>query len=415
MSQRRVVVTGLGAVAPNGVGKDMFAEALSEGRSGVSWVTAFDPSGVRVKIAGEVQGLDPLDYIPDQLLRKIDRFAQLGLVAAQLAVEDAKLSNPPNGYLTHAGLIVGSGQGGLLFHEQTILDFVRSNGKKRASAGAVQRITANAVTAHIAIRYGIKGINQVISTACSSGGQAIGQAYRMIQMGLCERVVTGGVEAPISPVMLEMYHSMMVLAGPVNSDPTRASRPFDATREGFVLSEGAGILVLESLDAARERQAPIYAEVIGFGSNCGAYHMVTPDPTGEDASEVMDMALKDAGISPDAIDYIGAHGTSTKQNDLAETRAIKKVFGKRAWRIPISSIKSMIGHTIGAAGGLSAIASCLTIQRGIVPPTINLDHPDPECDLDYVPNTSRRQEIRTVLSNSFGFGSNNVSLVFRRV
>jgi len=408
-------VTGLGAVAPNGVGKDMFAEALSEGRSGVSWVTAFDPSGVRVKIAGEVRRLDPLDYIPDQLLRKIDRFAQLGLVAAQLAVEDAKLSNPPNGYLTHAGLIVGSGQGGLLFHEQTILDFIRSNGKKKASAGAVQRITPNAVTAHIAIRYGIKGINQVISTACSSGGQAIGQAYRMIQMGLCERVVTGGVEAPISPVMLEMYHSMMVLAGPVNSDPTRASRPFDATREGFVLSEGAGILVLESLDAARERQAPIYAEVIGFGSNCGAYHMVTPDPTGEDASEVMDMALKDAGISPDAIDYIGAHGTSTKQNDLAETRAIKKVFGKRAWRIPISSIKSMIGHTIGAAGGLSAIASCLTIQRGIVPPTINLDHPDPECDLDYVPNTSRQQEIRTVLSNSFGFGSNNVSLIFRRV
>ncbi len=294
-----------------------------------------------------------------------------------------------------------------------ILKFLETNGAGKLAASSVPRITSNAISAYIALHYNILGCNQVISTACSSGAQAIGQAFRNIQTGFCDIAITGGVEAPISPVMIEMYNSMMVLADTPEGDPTKASRPFDLTRSGFVLSEGAGMLVLESMESALKRDAFMYAEICGFGSNCGAYHMVTPNPNGDDAAMAMQDALLAAGLKPSEIDYINAHGTSTKWNDLAETKAIKLVFKENATNIPISSIKSMIGHTIGGAGAIEAVASCLCLKDGIIPPTTNLNKPDPECDLDYVPNESRKLPLKTVMSNSFGFGSNNAVLIFK--
>jgi len=410
---RRVVVTGLGVVAPNGVGKEEFAKAIFAGKSGISYITSVDPSKSGVRVGGEVRDLELLNYMPIHIYRKTDRFVHLGLAATKLAVLDARILTDSKAF-KKACVIIGSGQGGLTLHEQTIINYLQSNGRKKSQASAVPRITSNAVSAYIAIQYSIQGINQVISTACSSGAQAIGQAFRNIQSNLCDVAVTGGVEAPISPVMLDMYNAMVVLGSSPDEDPTKASRPFDQTRNGFVLSEGAAILVLESLEHAMQRDAPIYAEICGFGSNCGAYHMVTPNPTGEDAAAAMLDAMKEADLEPGDIDYINAHGTSTKWNDLAETNAIKLTFHKQAKEIPVSSIKSMIGHTIGAAGAIEAVASCLSLEENTIPPTINLNTPDPECDLDYVPNKSRRANINTVMSNSFGFGSNNAVLIFRR-
>ena len=410
--KRCVVITGLGVLAPNGIGKEKFAEAMFSGKSGISFITLFDKNKSKVKIAGEVASFDPSDYIPLSVIRKTDRFVHLGLAATKLALEDSKLDLNDR-RLKSAAVIVGSGQGGLTFHEQTIIEYLESG--KKALASAVPKITSNAVSAYIAIEYGITGMNQVISTACSSSSQAIGQAFRNIQQGLCDVALTGGVEAPISPVMMEMYNSMLVLGDSPNGDPTKASRPFDLTRNGFVLSEGAAILVLEELENAKKRRANVYAEIIGFGSNCGAYHMVTPNPSGEDAAEAMEMALEDADVGINEVDYINAHGTSTKQNDLAETNAVKKLFGKQAYKVPISSIKSMIGHTIGAAGAIEAVACCLAIEQKMIPPTINLDHPDTVCDLDYVPHKARSADVKTALSNSFGFGSNNAALIIREV
>lgn len=411
---KRVVVTGLGVVAPNGVGVKEFGEAIFSGKSGIKSITSFDTSKSRIKFGGEVGDFDPIDYMPIHVVRKTDRFVHLGLAAAKMAIEQANLHLDLD-RLQKACVIVGSGQGGLMFHEQTIINFIEKGGVGKTAASAVPRITSNAVSAYIALQYNIRGINQVISTACSSGAQAIGQAYRNIQLGVCELAVTGGVEAPLSPVMIEMYNSMMVLGSDPSDDPEKVSKPFDLNRNGFVISEGAGILVLESLDSAIARGAAIYAEVCGFGSNCGAYHMVTPNPTGEDAASAMNEALSDAALNPCDINYINAHGTSTKWNDLSETKAIKIVFDREAANIPISSIKSMTGHTIGGAGALEAVASCLTLINNIIPPTINLNTPDPECDLDYVANEARQVKVNVVMSNSFGFGSNNAVLIFRRI
>jgi len=410
---RRVVVTGLGVVAPTGIGKDAFAKAMFSGESGIRKITSFDASEIGVSAAGEVNNFDPVDFMPVHIVRKSDRFVHLGLAATKLAVEDARLDLESK-YFQSAAVVLGSGQGGLMFHEQTILQFLQATGTKKVPASAVPRITSNAVSAYLAIHYHLKGPNQVISTACSSGTQAIGLAYLAIKRGFSDIAITGGVEAPISPVMLAMYNSMMVLGSPLNGNPASASRPFDATRNGFVLSEGSGILVLELLESARARGATIYAEIIGFGSNCGAYHMVSPDPSGEDAASVMRDALKDAKLSPDNVDYINAHGTSTKWNDLAETRGIKLLLGERAKKVPVSSLKSMIGHTIGASGAIQGVASCLIFDHNRIFPTINLKNSDPECDLDYVPNTARDFNGNVIVSNSFGFGSNNAALVFRR-
>lgn len=410
---KRVAVTGLGVVAPNGIGKEAFAKAIFSGKSGIGPISLFDTSKSKIKIAGEVRNFEPADFMPIHIVRKSDRFVHLGLTAAKMAIEDANLQADAE-RLRKADVIIGSGQGGLIFHEQTILKFLETEGAGKPAASSVPRITSNAVSAYIALHYNIRGCNQVISTACSSGAQAIGQAFRSIQVGFCDIAITGGVEAPISPVMMEMYNAMMVLADSPNGDATKASRPFDLTRSGFVLSEGAGVMVLESMDSALLRGAPIQAEICGFGSNCGAYHMVTPNPSGEDAALAMEDALRSARLQPSDIDYINAHGTSTKWNDLAETKAVKLVFKSNASKVPVSSIKSMIGHTIGGAGAIEAVASCLAIQQGIIPPTTNLNTPDPECDLDYVPNEARKVDLKTVMSNSFGFGSNNAVLLFRR-
>ena len=411
--RRRVVVTGLGVVAPNGLGNDEFAKAIFNGCSGVDSITRFDTSKYSVKIAAEVKNFDPVDYMPVSVMRKTDRFAQLGIAATKLAIEDAGISDKRD-VLSRAGIIVGSGLGGQNFHEETIIAVVRNNEPRKAAASAVPRIMPNAVSGHIAILYNIKGPNLVISTACSSSAQAIGESYEKIKNGSLDIVITGGVEAPITEVTIAAYQSMMVLTTR-NGSPSEASRPFDATRDGFVIGEGAAILLLEEFEHAESRGATIYAEVIGFGSNCGAYHMVSPNPKGEDAALAMESAMEDGRIRPEQVDYINAHGTSTKWNDLAETNAIKLTFGSYAKKVPVSSIKSMIGHTIGAAGAIEAAASCLSLRNGIIPPTINLLHPDPECDLDYVPNKARSQPLTIVMSNSFGFGSNNAVLLFRKM
>ncbi len=411
---RRVVVTGMGVLAPNGNGIQAFADAIFTGKSGIGPITRFDPSTLDIKIAAEVKDFDAADYMPIAVVRKTDRFAQFGVATAKMALDHAQLAEG-NSDLAKAAIIIGSGLGGLNFHEEMMVTLLETSNPKKIAASSVPRITPNAVSAYIALQNKIKGPNQVISTACSSSAQAIGEAFHKVRNGKVDIAITGGVEATISLVNMTLYQAMMVLGTPVDGNPETASRPFDKTRNGFVMGEGAACLVLEEMNHALTRGAPIYAEVAGFGSNCGAYHMVAPDPTGEDAKEAMQEALNDAGLGMEDIDYISAHGTSTKFNDLAETNAIKSLAGKRAFAIPVSSIKSMIGHTIGASGAIQAVASCLAIAHNCIPPTINLHNPDEECDLDYVPNKSRKKDVNVVISNSFGFGSNNVALIFKKV
>ncbi len=411
---RRVVVTGMGILAPNGIGVKNFADAIFSGKSGIGSISRFDSSTLEIKLAAEIKNFDAVDYMPIAVVRKTDRFAQFGVAAAKMALDDARLSGD-NSDLAKAAVIIGSGLGGLNFHEEMMCTVLETSNPKKVAASSVPRITPNAVSAYIALQYKIKGPNLVISTACSSSTQAIGEAFRKIKYGEVDIAITGGVEATISLVNMAMYQAMMVLGTSLDGNPETASRPFDKTRNGFVMGEGAACLILEELDHAAERGAPIYAEVAGFGSNCGAYHMVAPDPTGEDAKNVMKLALNEARAAEEDIDYIGAHGTSTKFNDLAETKAIKGLLGKRAYGVPVSSIKSMIGHTIGAAGALQAASCCLAIRHKCIPPTINLKQPDEECDLDYVPNSARKKEVRVIISNSFGFGSNNASLIFKKV
>lgn len=411
--KRRVVVTGMGVVAPNGIGRGQFAEAIFAGKSGIGPITRFDPAMLKTRIAAEVKNFDPVDFMAVPVMRKTDRFAQLGLAATKMALDEAGLQRD-NPSLQKAAVIFGSGLGGSCFHEEMIFTVLETHNLKKVSASSVPRITPNAVTAHIALENNIRGPNQVISTACSSSANAIGEAFQRIRDRGMSMVITGGAEATISIVNMALYDAMMVLGSSLSEDIIKASRPFDVTRNGFVMGEGAACLVLEELNHAKSRGANIIAEIVGFGSNCGAYHMVAPNPTGEDAKEAMEMALNDAGIDKDQVDHIEAHGTSTKLNDLSETQAIKALFGQRAKQIPISGIKSMIGHTIGASAAIQAVAICLSLQTGILPPTINLENPDPECDLDYVPNKAREKKINVAVSNSFGFGSNNGSLVFRK-
>jgi len=324
-------------------------------------------------------------------------------------VEDASLKVDSSNE-SRVGVVIGSGLGGILFHEEQIEALLREGGPSHVMASAVPRISPNAVSSYIAIALKTKGPNYVVSTACSSGANAIGWAMQMIRSGVVDVCITGGVEAPITPTTLAAYQNLRCLSTK-NHSPKEASTPFDKTRDGFVLGEGAGILILESLEHSEKRKVKIYAELIGYGSNCGAYNMVAPQPDGLDAARAMKEALKDAEVSPDQVDYINAHGTGTPYNDLAETRAIKEVFDRKAYQIPISSTKSLIGHTIGAAGAIEAVVSVLTIQQGEIHPTMNLKTPDPECDLDYVPNQSRKAKVRTVMSNSFGFGSNNAVVI----
>ncbi len=408
--RRRVVITGLGVVAPNGIGKDEFWRANIEGRSGVRLIEDFDTSNFTSKIAGQVNSFNPLDFVTREVSRRTDRFVHLGLSAAKMAVADSNL-NLEMENRDRIGVCMGSVFGGVLFHEEQIVAGYQK-GAHRLNPLCVPRITSNAVSSHISIEFKITGPNIVTSAACSSGTHAIGQSFRMIQNNETDVMLAGGVEAPLTVFTFGAFCAMHVLSKR-NDSPQEASRPFDKDRDGFVLGEGGAVLILEELSHAKRRNARIYAEVIGYGSNSGAYHIVMPDPQGKDASNVVFSVLKDAGIKPQEIDYINAYGTSSQMNDKIETRVIKDVFGECAYNIPISSTKSMIGHTMGASGAIEAIVCALAIENNLIPPTINYKYPDPDCDLDYVPNSARKSRVNTVLSTSFGIGNNNAAIVLR--
>lgn len=411
-TKKQVVVTGMGILAPNGKTLSSFWNACVNGQSGIDYIKTFDASEFDVKIAGEVKDFDPAIYVLPGIHRKIDRFAQFGVCATKMAIEDAQLKIDVNNE-PRVAVVIGSGLGGMIFHEEQIIHVIKEGGPSRIMASSVPRISPNSVSAYIAIAFKAKGPNYVVSTACSSSANAIGQAMWLLRNGIVDICITGGVEAPITPVTVAAYQALQALSCH-NDPPQKASRPFDKNRDGFVIGEGAGVLVLEALDHAQQRKARIYAELCGYGTNCGAYNMVAPQPDGLDAAQSMKNALRDANLSTKDIDYLNAHGTSTIYNDAAETNAIKEVFGNQAKRIPISSTKSMTGHTIGAAAAIEAIASVLTLHYQEIHPTINLETPDSECDLDYVPNKSRKQKVNVVMSNSFGFGSNNSVLIFRK-
>ena len=410
---QRVVITGMGVLAPNGKTLPEFWNACIQGRSGIDCIQAFDTKEFEVKIAGEVRDFDPAAYVLPAIHRKVDRFAQFGVCAAKMAIDDAQLKIEKDNEF-RVGVIIGSGLGGMIFHEEQVIRVIQEGGPSRIMASSVPRISPNSVSAYIAIAFQAKGPNYVVSTACSSGSNAIGQAVALLRKGSIDVCITGGVEAPITPVTVAAYQALHALSKR-NEPPQKASCPFSKDRDGFVIGEGAGILILETLGHAQKRKAKIYAEVCGYGTNCGAYNMVAPQPDGLDAAQAMKSALEDADLKASNIDYINAHGTSTLYNDAAETKAIKEVFGDRSKKIPISSTKSMTGHSIGAAGALEAIVSVLTLQNQEIHPTINLNVPDPECDLDYVPNTSRKTKVTAVMSNSFGFGSNNAVLIFKEM
>ena len=407
----RVVVTGLGAVTPLGNSVPEYWRAICESRSGVGPITRFDPKRLDSRIAAEVKGFDPLKVIEKKELKKLDLFIQYAIAAGVEAVEDAKVDfaqvDP-----TRAGALVGSGIGGIL----TILDWHRvilEKGPKRVSPFFIPSLIVNMASGQLSIRYNLKGPNSSVVTACATGNHAIGDAFKIIQRGDADLMVAGGSEAIIDELPIAGFAQMKALSTR-NDEPTRASRPFDADRDGFVPGEGAGIVVLESLEHARRRGARIYAELVGYGMTADAYHMTAPDPDGDGAVRAMAAALRDGGLAPEDVGYVNAHGTSTPYNDKTETLAIKQIFGDHARRLAVSSTKSMTGHLLGAAGGIETVVTVLALQQGILPPTINYEKPDPECDLDYVPNVARKAEVDAAISNGFGFGGTNATLAFRR-
>ncbi|MCS6285612.1 MAG: 3-oxoacyl-[acyl-carrier-protein] synthase [Nitrospirota bacterium] len=410
-STRRIVVTGLGLVTPLGTGVDKTWAALCAGQSGIGRITKFDPAAYDAQIAGEVRDFDPAQFIEKKEIKKMDTFIHYAVGAAQLAVDDAGLKVAPE-EATKVGVYIGSGIGGLgsIEHYHEVL---KEKGPGRVSPFFIPMTIINLASGQVAIRIGAKGPNSCAVTACATGNHCIGDAFRLIQHGNADVMVAGGAEAAITPLGVAGFAAAKALSFR-NDEPARASRPFDKDRDGFVLGEGAGVVVLEELEHARRRGARIYAELIGYGMNSDAYHITAPPEEGEGAVRCMELALKDAGIAKDQIGYINAHGTSTMA-DAIETRAIKQVFGEQAYKIPVSSTKSMTGHLLGAAGGIEAVFSILALHHGLLPPTINLENPDPACDLDYVPNTARAVPIKTALSNSFGFGGVNACLIFRRL
>ena len=409
--ERRVVVTGLGLITPLGTGVEKTWNALCDGKSGIRRITKFDPSGYACQIAGEVTDFDPADYIEKKEIKKMDLFIQYSVAAAQMAMEETRLPITADNE-DMVGVIIGVGIAGLSTTEEYHRLFLDSR-LKRVSPFFTPKVIANLAPGQIAIRYGAKGINYTPTSACSSGAHAVGEAFRLIRMGEQDAVIAGGAEAVLTPLGLGGFIAMKAVSCR-NDEPEKASRPFDRNRDGFVMGEGAGVVVLEELQQARSRGAKIYAEVVGYGANCDAYHITAPSPDGEGAARCMRLALRSGGIEPWEVDYINAHGTSTPYNDATETQAIKRVFGEHAARLAVSSTKSMTGHLLGAAGGVEVPYSALALYHGVLPPTINYEEPDPACDLDYVPNVARRVPIRVALSNSFGFGGTNACLVFRK-
>ncbi|MBI4971974.1 MAG: beta-ketoacyl-ACP synthase II [Candidatus Omnitrophica bacterium] len=412
MKKRRVVITGIGVIAANGIGKDAFWSAIKEGRSGISLIERFDRTPFPTKIAGEVKNFNPADYIDKKQLRRMDRTSHFAIAAAKMAVEDAKI-DLGNGYAERTGVIIGTsmcGIGYLLEQHDTF----RDSGPMRISPFTALASFPDACTSQVSIALGIKGPSFSLSTACSSASDAVGYACEAIQSGKLDFIMMGGAEATLYAPIFASFCVARAMSTR-NSEPEKASRPFNLDRDGFVLGEGAGIFVLEEYEHAKKRGAHIYAEVLGHGMTCDAYHMTAPDPKGDEAARAMEMALKNAKVSKKDIDYINAHGTSTQLNDKTETMVIKRVFGKQAYNIPVSSTKSMIGHLIGAAGSVELVATLLAMDAQMLPPTINYEVPDPECDLDYVPNKVRPAKIEIAMKNSFGFGGKNSILILGKV
>lgn len=409
--KKRIVITGIGVLSPIGNGKEAFTEALRQGKSGANRIAKFDVSAFSTQIAAEVKDFNAEDYMDKKKARRMALFTQYGTAAAAMAVKDSGLDLATED-LSRIGVITGTGMGGLdviEVEEQALL----SKGPRRVSPFLIPMIITNMLPGEIAIQHGFTGPNYAVSSACASSNHAIGDAMRMLSYGDADVIVTGGSEAAITPLGLAGFCSIKALSSR-NDAPEKASRPFDKNRDGFLMGEGAGIIILETLEHAEKRGAHIYAEMLGYGASDDAYHITAPQPDASGAVLAMQRALKDAEISPDAVDYINAHGTSTEYNDKTETLAIKKVFGERAKQIPVSSTKSMTGHMLGAAGGVELIATVLSMNNGFIHPTINYETPDPECDLDYVPNTARSQQINCALSNSLGFGGHNGVLIVKR-
>src|SRR5229473_5082851 len=419
MDTRRVVVTGLGALTPVGNTAEEFWSALKQARSGVGPITKFDASvknaqgeyAYPTRIAGEVKNFDPLQYVDKKEARRLDPFLQYAMACGVMAVEDAGLDTTKvDG--TRFGVLIGSGIGGI----QTLLathDTLNEKGPDRVSPFFIPMMIVNMASGLVSMRFGARGPNSAVITACATGNHAIGDALRLIQRGDADVMIAGGSEAIIIPLTIAGFCQMKAMSTR-NDEPTKASRPFDAERDGFVCGEGGGLVVLESLEHARERDARIYAEMVGYGMTGDAYHMTAPDPEGDGAARAMAAALRDGGLEPSAVGYINAHGTSTPYNDKFETIAIKRVFGEYAKKVPISSTKSMTGHLLGAAGGIEAIATAFAIHHGVLPPTINYETPDPDCDLDYIPNQARKQEVEVALTNAFGFGGTNATLALKK-
>ena len=400
----------MGIVSPLGIGLDDNWQAICQGKSGIGPITKFDTTEYPAKIAGEVKNFDPELYIDKKDQKKMDVFIQFALAAGSMAIKQSGLIIDESN-AERVGVLVGSGLGGLQTIEKYHTMLLQS-GPKKISPFFVPMLIVNLAPGQISIYFGCRGPNSSVVTACATGNHSIGEASRIIQRGDADAMIAGGVESTITPLAVAGFCALKALSIR-NEAPEKASRPFEKNRDGFVMAEGAGILVLESLESAKQRGASIFAEIIGFGCNADAYHITAPSPGGEGAARCMQIAIDDAGIKPGDIDYINAHGTSTPMNDLSETIAMKTVFKERVKNLPVSSTKSMTGHLLGAAGGVEAIFSILTIKHGIIPPTINYDEPDPECDLDYVPNVARKQDVRIVMSNSFGFGGTNATLIFK--
>lgn len=410
MVNRRVVVTGVGAVTPLGNDANTLWDNIVANNSGIDFITRVNKDDFPVSVAGEVKDFDPLKFIDKKDARKMDLFTQYAVAASKMAVEDAKLVIDESN-AERVGVWIGCGIGGMDTYEEQLRRFI-DKGYRRVSPFFVPMLIPDMAAGQVSIQLGAKGINSCTVTACASGANSIGDAYKSVQRGDVDYIITGGTESPITNMAFAGFSAMKALT--FNDDPKTASRPFDKNRDGFVMGEGAGILVLETLESAKERGAKIYAEIIGYGATGDAYHITAPAEDGEGAARAMKQALKDADLAPESVDYINAHGTSTDMNDKYESKAIKDIFGEHAKKLAVSSTKSMTGHLLGAAGGVEGVISVKSIDDGIVPATINYETPDPECDLDYVPNESRKQDVNVVMSNSFGFGGHNACLVFKK-
>ncbi len=411
--RRRVVITGMGALTPLGNSVEEFWQGCVEGRSGISWITLFDNSAYAVKVDGEIHDFDPTAFMDRKDARRMARFSQLSVAAAKMAIADSGLKLEEED-TTRIGVLLGNGNGGYPETDDAMRTIV-SRGGSRLDPFYMSKILPNIAAAQIAMQFGLRGYNNTVTTACAASTQAMGDALDIIRMGRADVMIAGGGEAGICELGLAAFHIMRALSTR-EDEPLKASRPFDANRDGFVCAEGAALFVFETVEHAEKRGARILAEIAGYGATSDAYHVVAPCVDGEGAQRAMKMAIYDAGLTEDDIDYINAHGTSTPANDASETAAIKGLFGERAYGIPISSTKSMIGHTLGASGAIESVACLKSLETGIVPPTINYETPDPDCDLDYVPNEARQVgKVKAVLKNSFGFGGQNACLVFKAV